>query len=116
MQQAQDFREESRALAALIEPLTDADFQRVTLFKQWTINDVLGHLHMFNVAAHATLESPEHFQAFFAPIAEQLQQGRTLLQSQGPWLKILNIKLTLILSFTQMPKPHTNYRNPELLG
>ena len=86
MQQAQDFREESRALAALIEPLTDADFQRATLFKQWTINDVLGHLHMFNVAAHATLESPEHFQAFFAPIAEQLQQGRTLLQSQGPWL------------------------------
>ncbi len=86
MQQAEDFRAESRALAALLAPLSDAEFRRETLFKGWRIEDVLGHLHMFNVAAAKTLESDAAFAAFFAPIAAGLGQGMTLLQTQTPWL------------------------------
>lgn len=86
MQQAEDFRQESRALAAAIEPLKGGDFSHATLFKSWTINDVLGHLHMFNVAAERTLESGAAFEAFFAPILQGLNRGQTLLQTQGPWL------------------------------
>ena len=86
MQQAEDFRQETRALACVIEPLTASDYQRPTLFKRWTIDDVLGHLHMFNVAALYTLESADRFRAFFSPIAEGLRNGGTLLQTQGPWL------------------------------
>lgn len=86
MQQAEDFREESRALAAILDPLEEADFDQPTLFKDWTINDVVGHLHMFNVAARTTLESAGAFQAFFAPIAAGLAQGKTLLETQYPWL------------------------------
>jgi uncharacterized protein (TIGR03084 family) len=86
MQQAEDFRQESRALAAVIEPLGGADFTRPTQFKQWTIDDVLGHLHMFNVAAERTLASASEFETFFAPIGQALNSGQTLLQTQGPWL------------------------------
>ena len=44
MQQADDFREESRVLAAVLDPLTEAEFFAPTQFKGWTIDDVLGHL------------------------------------------------------------------------
>lgn len=86
MQQADDFRLESRTLAAVLDPLKDADFDTPTLFKGWTIDDVLGHLHMFNVAAEKTLQSDAAFTDFFAPIAALMGQGKTLLETQRPWL------------------------------
>ncbi len=55
MQQAHDFLEESRALHALLTERTDQDFDRVTLFKDWTINDVLRHLHYWNWMAELQL-------------------------------------------------------------
>jgi len=86
MQQAEDFRQESRALAVVLEPLNDADFTQPTLFKNWTLDDVIGHLHMFNVAAEKSLESTEAFHAFFAPIGAGMKAGKTLLETQYPWL------------------------------
>ena len=44
MQQAEDFRQECRALAAVLEPLDDAGLDRVTQFKGWTIDDVIGQV------------------------------------------------------------------------
>lgn len=92
MQQATDFLEESRALAAIIEPLSDAELKTVTQFKGWTIEDVLGHLHMFNVAADLTLESREKFGAFFGRIVAAIRSGSTMLESQHPWLEELGIR------------------------
>lgn len=86
MQQAEDFRAESRAVAALLEPLAEADFSSPTLFKAWTIDDVLGHLHLFNVAAARTLQDAEAFTAMLAPVMALLRQGRTLVEAQRPWL------------------------------
>jgi len=86
MKQAEDFRQESRALAALLEPLGDMDFDQPTQFKGWTIDHVIGHLHMFNAAATATLESDTAFQAIFAPIAAGLAGGQSMLETQFPWL------------------------------
>lgn len=86
MQQAEDFRAESQALAAVLAPLAEAEFDRATQFKGWTIDDVIGHLHMFNVAALKSLESDTAFARFFAPIAAMLEQGKTLREAQYPWL------------------------------
>ena len=86
MQQAQDFLDESNALAAVLDPLSDADFRRETLFKSWTIEDVVGHLYMFNHAANLTVQSGDGFAAFFAPIGAQMQAGKTLLEIQHGWL------------------------------
>ncbi len=86
MQQAEDFRQESRALATLLDPLTDAEFDQPTQFRGWSIDHVIGHLHLFNAAAAATLESEAAFQAIFVPIEAGLAAGRSLLEMQFPWL------------------------------
>lgn len=86
MQQAEDFRQECAALEAILRNQPTATFDKVTQFKGWTINDVVGHLHMFNVAARLTLESDEAFAAFFAPVSAMIKQGRSMLEAQYVWL------------------------------
>jgi uncharacterized protein (TIGR03084 family) len=86
MQQAIDFRDESRALAVLLEPLSDKDFGTITQFKGWSINDVIGHLHMFNVAADLTLKDGDLFLEFFARIVKGMAAGQSLLETQYPFL------------------------------
>lgn len=66
MQQADDFRAESETLNAVLEPLAEADFDRVTLFKDWTINDVLQHLHFFNLMADYSAFQPGRFEEGYA--------------------------------------------------
>ncbi len=90
MQQADDYIKEVEALADLLSGQPDDVFQLETLFKSWTVNDVIGHLHMFDLAALAALESDAAFDAFFAPIQANLSQGLTLLQCQYPFLGALS--------------------------
>ena len=66
MQQAIDFQQESESLAEALIDLEDIDFKQKTQFKGWTIEDILGHLHMFNVAADLTLEDGTKFKSFFS--------------------------------------------------
>ena len=86
MQQAIDFQQESESLADALRNLNDVDFKQKTQFKGWTIEDILGHLHMFNVAADLTLEDGAKFKLFFSRIEKEMANGKTLLQSQYPWL------------------------------
>ncbi len=86
MRQADDFRAEVDALAAILDSLGAEDFEQQTLFKNWTINDVIGHLYMFDVAAGKTLHSGDDFQDFFTPILKRLGAGQTLLEVQMTWL------------------------------
>jgi uncharacterized protein (TIGR03084 family) len=62
-EQPADFRAESEALHALLEPLADADYARATRFKGWTIDEVLRHLHVWNNAALLALEDEPAFVA-----------------------------------------------------
>lgn len=55
MQQAEDFRAESAALYALLERTEFARFEEPTLFKDWSINTVLQHLHFWNQMAQYQL-------------------------------------------------------------
>ena len=92
MQQAQDFLEESRALYAPLKELTDQDFDRVTLFKDWTINDVLRHLHYWNWMAELQLSDEARLEDELAAVGRESMRtreqahvsgagGRTLLAS-----------------------------------
>lgn len=51
MQQADDFRAESRALYTLLAPVDEGTLAQPTQFKAWTINAVLQHLHFWNEMA-----------------------------------------------------------------
>ncbi len=86
MEQAEDFRAESRALADLLQDLPEADWHRPTQFKDWTIDHVLGHLHLFNVAAETSLQGEVAFGQFIGPIVKDMQSGKSILDCQFPWL------------------------------
>ncbi len=86
MKEAQDFADESCALADILEGADDDVLGKVTLFKSWTIEDVIAHLHMWNIGAGLTLAGRDQFQAFFAGIAEHMMAGKTHRQVQRIWL------------------------------
>lgn len=87
MQEAEDFRAEARALAAVTADLPDAAFGRATLFKGWTIGDVLGHLMLFDLAALLSATDEPGYDALIAPIVAEMGRGRTLLDIQNDWLR-----------------------------
>lgn len=75
MEQAQDFLDESDALAAILSDLPDADYDRPTQFKGWTINDVLVHLHFWNGAADLSLTDPDQFTVVLEGLTGALRKG-----------------------------------------
>lgn len=59
--EADDFARECDATYALLKPLADADYGRVTQFKGWKVNDVMQHLYSGDIRAHLTLTDPEAY-------------------------------------------------------
>lgn len=73
--QADDFRAESETLNAILEPLSDTDFDRATQFKGWTLNDVLVHLHFWNGAADLSTTDEAAFQDLMQRLMGAMQSG-----------------------------------------
>ncbi len=85
LKEAKDFEEECDALAQLLGDQRDDAFSTVTQFKGWTVDDVIAHLHLWNVAAGLTLESREKFHAFFKSLLPALGEGGHI-GAQRRWL------------------------------
>ncbi len=64
MQQAEDFRGICDDLYELLAELEEADFARPTAFKDWTIDEIMRHLHVWNRAAQLSLTAPQEFGDF----------------------------------------------------
>ena len=79
--QATDFLAEADDLHALLVALTDADWDRPTLFKRWTINDIVQHLHDGDLMAAASAEGPPQFAQFRAERQALLASGLTRVQA-----------------------------------
>ena len=75
MQQAQDFLDESEALCALLSPLDDSAFETPTQFKGWTINNILRHLHVWNIAADFSMNNETAFDDFIGQMATGIRGG-----------------------------------------
>ena len=80
------YQEESRILARCLEAAPDTIFDVTTQFKDWTVEDILGHLHFFNAAAEAALAGPKAFDRMMAPAMAELAAGGSILALQFPWL------------------------------
>ena len=85
-QQVDDFRAECDAVAEVLAPLTDADFERETLFKQWTIHDVVAHLHIFNYAADVSIHNQSAFDGFKEYMAAGRGRGLNMREVTDEWL------------------------------
>lgn len=73
--EAEDFRDESESLYDLLDGLDESAYCEPTLFKNWSTNQVLRHLHMWNWAACLALTDDLAFVDFYARLSERMQQG-----------------------------------------
>ena len=85
LQQAIDFRDESEAIFALLDGLNDAIWGTKTQFKEWTINDIIAHLHMGNYAADLSLKDTDTFHGLVKEFASGRKQ-HGLLAHTHVWL------------------------------
>lgn len=76
--QPREFLEESAALYALLEPRPASELTLATRFKAWSIEDVIAHLHLFNLAAAMSIRDPERLTVFFRDLRRVRDGGRTL--------------------------------------
>jgi len=74
-QQVIDFRDESLALYEVLKPLSADAFDTTTQFKQWSFNDILGHLHMWNWAADLSLKDETALLAFMHEVFQSAGPG-----------------------------------------
>lgn len=75
MDQARDFGLECQALEQLLNDLSEADFERSTGFKSWSINQILRHLHVWNYAADLSLTDGEGFKTWIKDAMEPISRG-----------------------------------------
>ena len=78
--QADDLLAETRAIAELLTPYADAQFETVTAFKDWTINEVLRHLHVWNRAAWMSYAEPARFDSYRDEVFEAGKARRSMRQ------------------------------------
>ena len=90
MLQAEHFLQEAETLAGLIDNQPSNIFETTTLFKGWTVNDVIGHLYLFDKAAIKALRDDHLFHDFLSPVILGLNEGKSLLEIQGSVLGKLN--------------------------
>jgi uncharacterized protein (TIGR03084 family) len=79
LQEITDFHAEGRELRGLLETLTDADWQKPTLFKDWTVNDVVLHLHCSDISAAASVRDAADYEKLRAEIAERRKGGKSMI-------------------------------------
>ena len=95
MQQATDFLDESMALDGLLEPLAEGDFDTPTQFKGWTINNIMRHLHVWNIAVDLSLRDEAAFGAFVAAVHRASQsdpeapQSASISTAKFPWVSVV---------------------------
>ena len=65
LEQAIDFKEESDSLYEILINCKEENFLSKTQFKSWTINDVIYHLHVWNIAATLSLKNEQKCEAEF---------------------------------------------------
>lgn len=75
MQQIADLEAESREFHRLLASLKDDDWQRATLFKGWTINDIVQHLHMGDTMGLASATDSAQFAALLADVQARRAVG-----------------------------------------
>lgn len=83
--QALDFKAECDSIAALLEDKSEREFQNVTLFKGWSVDDIIGHLHLWNIAADQSINDPDAFMNFLTQILTAMGTGKSHVQTQNDY-------------------------------
>ena len=85
--EALDFKAECEQICALLKDKDETVFDRVSQFKAWTIGDIIGHLHLWNIAADLSLNDPAAFMKLMAATMIQISAGRSHTELQAEYFK-----------------------------
>ena len=85
--QAFDFLDESNAVYDVLSSLSDKEFEKITQFKNWTFNDVIGHLYVWNYAADISLKDGSEWSDFANKALNALGSGSSMNQFEQTILK-----------------------------
>ena len=77
---ADDFRAEANELHSLLTRLQEKDWEQPTLFKSWTVNDIVQHLHDSDLMAAASVAGSEPFNRLRTEIQAQRDKGLSRIQ------------------------------------
>jgi len=80
LQQAVDLREEADALHRLLDRLEESEWALPTLFKGWTVNDIVQHLHDSDLLATASARDPEEYGRLRADIMARRDAGKSRIE------------------------------------
>ena len=89
LEQAIDFKTESDDLFQIIKTLTDEDLNQKTGFKEWTINNIIGHLHTWNIAADRSLTSDEEFANYVSLFSKSIVKDRKCVILKRHFLRVV---------------------------
>ena len=104
LQEITDFHDEGKELRGLLTTLTESDFQRKTLFKDWTVNDVVLHLHCSDISAAASVRDSAEYEALRAEIGEKRKAGLSMIQESRQRFPELKGKALLTRWWDQLEK------------
>ena len=79
-QAAADFQHEANALASCLQGLSEADWERHTRFKAWTVNDVVLHLYASDYLALLATEGEEIFRPVRSSIVARREAGLSFIE------------------------------------
>jgi len=82
--EAIDFKADCDQIKNLLKSRETEIFERKTLFKNWTIGDIMRHLHLWNIAADMSLNAPDKFMHFMTEAMGKIGEGAShiILQNE----------------------------------
>lgn len=78
LEQVNDFRAEAQELDEFLTKLDEADWDRETTFKSWTINDVVQHLHYGDILGHKSATDVATYAALRDELRDARAAGKTI--------------------------------------
>ncbi len=83
--EALDFKAECDQIRGLLQDKPAEIFDTETLFKSWTIGDIIKHLHLWNIAADLSLTSKDDFMSFVTVQMKKLGEGAGHIEMQNAY-------------------------------
>ena len=78
LKQAIDFLEESQDIYELLSNISENSLDTTTQFKHWSFNDIIRHLHLWNIAAYKSLQGDIIWENFNNILQTFFKEGKKL--------------------------------------
>ncbi|MAJ24486.1 MAG: TIGR03084 family protein [Rickettsiales bacterium] len=90
LKQADDFYEESNCLHKILSELSEKELKTKSQFKNWSFNDIIRHLHVWNHASFQSLLGDKEWSTYLKKLKTFFKQGKKLQDFEKYFTK--NIK------------------------